>query len=114
MRAEVVRAGGKPSRLVVEGAWPAPGRSDQWHMVVRLLTGRFHQVRVMLAHLGAPLVGDALYGGDPGRMCLEHAGLRFVPTEAEHAATVFDARDPEREPVDPGALGAIARCITGG
>jgi 23S rRNA pseudouridine1911/1915/1917 synthase len=114
MRAEVVRAGGKPSRLVVEGAWPAPGRDDQWHMVVRLLTGRFHQVRVMLAHLGAPLVGDALYGGDPGRMCLEHAGLRFVPTEAEHAATVFDARDPEREPVDPGALGAIARCITGG
>ncbi len=32
---------------------------------VRLETGRTHQVRVHMAHIGHPLVGDAWYGGRP-------------------------------------------------
>lgn len=28
-------------------------------------TGRFHQIRAQLAHIGCPIAGDVLYGGKP-------------------------------------------------
>ena len=31
---------------------------------LKLLTGRTHQIRVHLSHIGHPILGDALYGGD--------------------------------------------------
>ena len=46
----------------------------------RLLTGRTHQIRVHLAHIGHPLIGDPAYGTRAGR-----AVARVGPVGAEIA-----------------------------
>ena len=53
------------------------------HVRCRLETGRTHQIRVHMAHLGHPSYGDTVYGGKkpvPGLtgQCLHAVGLRFV------------------------------------
>ncbi len=42
---------------------------------VRLETGRTHQIRVHLAHVGLPVVGDPVYGGRQGRVAGDAADL---------------------------------------
>ena len=49
----------------------------------RLETGRTHQIRVHMAHIGHPILGDTVYGSKkpvPGLQgqCLHAVGLRFV------------------------------------
>ena len=52
-------------------------------VVARLHTGRTHQIRVHLAHLGRPVLGDALYGGEASDRLWLHAwrlGLKHPVT----------------------------------
>ena len=53
------------------------------HLRCRLETGRTHQIRVHLAHLGHPILGDTVYGAKkpvPGLtgQCLHASELRFL------------------------------------
>ena len=53
-----------------------PGTAQELSLLcIRLDTGRTHQIRVHLAHLGHPLLGDDLYGGS----------LALIPRQALHA-----------------------------
>lgn len=79
----------------------ADGRPSQTHyrvlaacpqaslVAVAPKTGRTHQIRAHLAHLGHPLLGDALYGGGTGflhRHALHCAGMRFKELDGNRPA----------------------------
>lgn len=119
--ARLVRSGGDPARLEVLAVAPAPrapappapsSHTGGFHALIRLDTGRFHQIRVMLAGLGAPLVGDADYGGPRGTFYLEHAVLSYPDIATGETVRIFQADDPEREPLDPGLASALASVLT--
>jgi 23S rRNA pseudouridine1911/1915/1917 synthase len=79
---------------------------------VRLETGRTHQIRVHMAAIGHPVVGDAQYGGGPAgerlgltRQFLHSATLRFTHPEAREPVAC-----ESKLPVDLlRTLGAAAR-----
>jgi len=55
-----ITASGRPSQTRVKVLAKAAGLAL---VECELLTGRTHQIRVHLSHLGAPILGDPLYGG---------------------------------------------------
>ena len=104
-RARIVRSGGKQALTEILAVAPTPDMDGEIHMLVRLLTGRFHQIRATMAHLGVPLVDDWLYGTSPGRdkerFYLEHTALRFMPFDSSTPCIVHWSEDPHRERVNP-------------
>lgn len=70
-------SGGRPA---VSEYWNEADFGDAARVRVQLFTGRTHQVRVHMAHIGCPLLGDRLYG----RNNLALRGLT-IPRQMLHA-----------------------------
>jgi 23S rRNA pseudouridine1911/1915/1917 synthase len=87
----VVRQGGREAVTHYEtlALYGPPERPLAARIACRLETGRTHQIRVHLAHLGAPCLGDPLYGsGSPApavKAAMTRAGLQ---RQALHAAVL--------------------------
>ncbi|MFM9956957.1 MAG: pseudouridine synthase [Phycisphaerales bacterium] len=111
--ARLVRSGGKPSFLEVLAAAPAPDRPGQSHALIHLLTGRLHQIRVMMAGLGVPLCGDGTYGGrgPASDLYLEHIALWHKRADTGEIELAHLKADPQRETFGRPIANALKKVI---
>lgn len=65
------------------------------HLLVQLETGRTHQIRVHMAHIGMPIVGDQVYGG------------RLKPPRGAAPALLEFLQQFRRQALHAGSLGFI-------
>lgn len=84
-RSRVVASGGE---LAVASYRVLDERGGRALLELRPETGRMHQLRVQLADSGAPIAGDALYGGAAAWRLLLHCRARVV------LGARFEAADP--------------------
>lgn len=81
--------------LVVRPAQPTPctwnktalhgtGLREVTLLYIELITGKHHQIRTQLAHMGTPIVGDRKYGGPAFSRLLLHAFALRLPEGTRH------------------------------
>ncbi|HEU5111574.1 MAG TPA: RluA family pseudouridine synthase, partial [Micromonosporaceae bacterium] len=104
-----VVSGGKPSVTHYDTleAFPAASLVD-----VRLETGRTHQIRVHMAALRHPCVGDLTYGADPtlaARLGLQRQWLHARGLAFRHPATQEEVRFTSEYPDDLGHALSLLR-----
>lgn len=96
----IVKSGGLPSFLEILAIEPAPESPECYHVLVKLLTGRMHQIRVMFADMGIPLCGDFLYNSESKfkDFYLESIVLKFMDITGTEQS-FFCNENPDREKI---------------
>jgi 23S rRNA pseudouridine1911/1915/1917 synthase len=92
---DCVRPDGTPAQteFFVEKRFSRPDAAAFSLLRLHPQTGRKHQIRIHLAHIGHPIVGDKIYGGDPDlylalverRLTEEQRRRLLLPQHALHA-----------------------------
>ena len=95
-----VRPDGKPARTCYRTVGPCGPRTL---VELTLDTGRTHQIRVHMAHLGCPLTGDFLYGRED-RGLIARPALHSARLELLHPVTEKRLRFAAPMPADMAAL----------
>lgn len=77
------------------------GKNDFGYLLeVKPKTGRFHQIRTQLAHIGLPILGDEKYGSDqeyfPLSICL-HAWKLTYKVSGSNELNTFEAALPQND-----------------
>ncbi len=95
------RCRGRHAREAETEAWPLEELPLSTFVGIRLHTGRTHQARVHLAHVGYPIAGDVMYGPGAPRRGGGQAGaaLRRLERPALHAAEIAFTHPGTGEPV---------------
>jgi 23S rRNA pseudouridine1911/1915/1917 synthase len=96
-----VRSGGRESRTHYRVVERFRAHS---HIELELETGRTHQIRVHMAHIRAPIVGDRTYGGRPRLPQQPSEALRQslqgFPRQALHARALAFAHPLDDRPLE--------------
>ena len=96
-----VVSAGRPDAKLAKLNYRYLRSTDRYHLrEVELLTGRHHQIRCQLSHLGCPIKGDLKYGAPrsnpDGSICLHAWNLRFIhPVRKEEMNITCDAPWPD-------------------
>jgi 23S rRNA-/tRNA-specific pseudouridylate synthase len=108
----IVKSGGLPSFLEILAIESAPESPECYHVLVKLLTGRMHQIRVMLADMGIPLCGDFLYNSEYNNkdFYLESIVLNFKDTAGIEQSFYF-SENPDREKIGVGIYNMLYSVI---
>lgn len=90
---------------------------DRARLAIRIETGRTHQIRAQLAAVGAPVSGDARYGGEPAPRLMLHAERLELAHPTTNAPLALEVAPPPifdawlRGTHDPFAPGALAEAL---
>ncbi len=87
-----IRSDGKPART---NFWVRERFSEATLLELEPVTGRTNQLRVHLAHIGHPIIGDEKYGGKRfARLCLHSCKLAFLHPRTKKKLT-FETEIPK-------------------